>query len=552
MQQSQNEHWRGRVKPGSSFSSRMLPYAAGAAIGATLTAALLWGTYNAGRTKGYSYAPDSQQQAAQQENYRLKKTADNPGKTAAKAPATIKTAAALHGEQRNNTAYRNPVCSSDYPQFKPRIDSEVPEKIKKGAKVLCAYVGDFLGIGQENLIGIAYSNKPETGHFGAKPYLFFYERTDDKPSEGVLSGLDSFEAFDDFKLEQFKITNLGLKQVPQLIVEYTVGGKKFLEIYGRGYERVPMTRIQGYNRVALAEGDQFHFADLNGDGAKELLVINGGQAKGIGAVKRPLAILSFVPAAFYQDGTVFDRYYLDKPVGPVAETQSKLAEAAISGNSSEILRIKDSTNPYVFVAASMGLFESSATSDQLIADLYGNPAAFLDRLFSSPQSAAAIVGAFAVQRFVYHVQARNDNKIDYNPAVGYTAMIDGQIHSGYRTKDDARRAIVEAEKRKHEEANRPSTYHTFKETTTDPRSGVTTEKRTTYVGGPPQTPAQWETNRAVNRDPVARGLNEAYHAAGAAKGEAEKKAGEIARGAGRALNEAAGNINRALEGLKRR
>ena len=131
MQQSQNEHWRGRVKPGSSFSSRMLPYAAGAAIGATLTAALLWGTYNAGRTKGYSYAPDSQQQAAQQENYRLKKTADNPGKTAAKAPATIKTAAALHGEQRNNTAYRNPVCSSDYPQFKPRIDSEVPEKIKK-------------------------------------------------------------------------------------------------------------------------------------------------------------------------------------------------------------------------------------------------------------------------------------------------------------------------------------------------------------------------------------------------------------------------------------
>src|SRR3989344_5029122 len=85
MQQSQNEHWRGRVKAGSAFSSRILPYAAGAAIGATLTAALLWGTYNAGRTKGYSYAPDSQQQAAQQENYRLKKTADNPGKTAAKA-----------------------------------------------------------------------------------------------------------------------------------------------------------------------------------------------------------------------------------------------------------------------------------------------------------------------------------------------------------------------------------------------------------------------------------------------------------------------------------
>ena len=118
--------------------------------------------------------------------------------------------------------------------------------------------------------------------------------------------------------------------------------------------------------------------------------------------------------------------------------------------------------------------------------------------------------------------------------------------------DEARREILRLQRQEHEEANRPSTYHTFKETTTDPKTGVTTEKRTTYVGGPPQTPAQWETNRAVNRDPVARGLNEAYHAAGAAKGEAEKKAGEIARGAGRALNEAAGNINRALEGLKRR
>ncbi|MBI2232410.1 MAG: hypothetical protein HYU56_00670 [Candidatus Aenigmarchaeota archaeon] len=73
MQQSQNEHWRGRVKPGPSFFSKMLPYAAGAAIGATLTAALLWGTYNAGRTKGYSYALDSQQQATQQENVQQKK-----------------------------------------------------------------------------------------------------------------------------------------------------------------------------------------------------------------------------------------------------------------------------------------------------------------------------------------------------------------------------------------------------------------------------------------------------------------------------------------------
>ncbi len=585
MQHSQNKHWRERVKPGSSFFSQMLPYATGAAIGATLTAALLWGTHNAGRTRGYSSAPDSQQQVVQQENYRFKKTTDKPSKTAAKAPATNKTATASHGEQRNDTANRDPLCSSDYPKFKLINQAEIPEKIVKGSKVLCSYVGDFDGDGEDELVGLAVVTDADnpTKYKVGMPFFYFYETPGKGGSEGygygMKDGIGSSEDFTDFQLKRFYITNVGIDRLPQLIVEFSTKGKNRLQILI--YKPRVATRLNsesklviaegesflGYRQAGFAEGDRFHFEDLDGDGVKELITINGGKITGAGVVKRPVTVLSWAPFSYYQDGVgltltpkrdgatpiVYERSYLDRPFGPVVKTQSKLAEAAISGNSSEILRIKDASNPYVFVAASMGLFDFSAVTDKLFADLYAmEPSAFLEQLLSNPPSAGIILGATFAERFIHHVRTRNDHMIGQDPARGYTVTYDGQVYSGYGSKEDARRAIVDAEKRKHEEANRPSAYHTFRSTTTDPRSGVTTETRSTSVGGPPQTPTQWETNRAVNKDPIARGIDRAYQGAGAVKGEAEKKAGEVSRNVGRALNEAAGNIGRAIEDAKRR
>ncbi len=439
------------------------------------------------------------------------------------------------------TEARGP-CNSDYPNLPVKITEERSPYLPEGSKILCSMKGDFDRDGKDELIGVALSKNGEA-------MIYSFETTSvpgvrqSMGSMRPLAGSD-LNGTQDFAFESLRVTDLGVDEYPQLLVNYTDTGRKVFDIFIYVPFDIGKDAISGigYDRIGAGKGDKFYFTDIDDDKKVDVVIANGGL---LNKEPKPVTVLSLQKLQHLE-------LYLDKPSVVVAETQSKLVEAAASGNTAEVNRIKDASNPYVFFFAGLNLLGATATSDKLMADLYGDPAAFLNRLFSSPQSAVAIFAAFATERFVYHVQTRNDGKIDGNPERGYTALIDGQVHGSFRSKEEARQAILNAEKRRFDEANAPTSYHTFKETTTDPKTGVTTETRTTSVGGPPKTPAQWETERAVSKDPVARGLNEAYQKAGAAKGEAEKKAGEVARGAGKALNEAAGNINRALQDAGRR
>lgn len=521
MQKSEN--WRKHAKP-TSVMKRAAPYVVGGAIGATLAAALMGGAYNAGRPDKTAAETQRSEVVGTGNVDRLKQMfypTEAVTQTAA-TPAAPKTAAGARMSQP---------CNSDYPKFRLLNDSEVPEKIKKGAKALCAYAGDFLGDGEERLVGIAYSNEPGTGHFGTgTPYLFLYDSPGEKPAEGSLGGLDESTTFDGFQLKKFKITDIGIHRLPQIVIEYVNKGGQYLQVYGQKRENFSPTHMYHTTRVAFAKGDNFNFEDLNKDGIKEIIIVNGGMMMGTEVVKRPLTILSWAPSAYFQGGIVYSKYYRDVPLDTIQETKQRIAQTAATGSPADLIRIRDTAHPYVFFTAVDEMLRGipNADIDKLYRELFNmEPSVLVNRLAADPLSMNKyMLAATFVERFVHHVKTSNDHLIGYDAGRGYTVTYGNQVYSGYGTVEEARKGIADLERRKQKEANRPSPYHTYETKTYDERSGTTTIKRETVIGSQSKTPQQWETERRLQQDPVSRTFEKVR------EGRGEEAARDIARGAG--------------------
>lgn len=220
----------------------------------------------------------------------------------------------------------------------------------------------------------------------------------------------------------------------------------------------------------------------------------------------------------------------------VESTAAALAKAGAAGDAHEVERIMAAADPYVFTVAVNNIFPGAPA---LYSELFGIDQPLLS---TGPLDKYLLAGMFA-QRFVNHYKARNDHLIGGNTGVGYSVTYGGQTHSSYRSREDARQGVLDLMRREREQANAPSSHHTFVEPTSNG------EKRTTVIDTP-KTPQQWETHRNLSNDPAVQRARDAYNWAGARKGDAERAAGQAARaadGAARRAGEAMGNASRAAD-----
>jgi hypothetical protein len=386
--------------------------------------------------------------------------------------------------------------------------------LRPDARIFCAYKGDFDGDGRDEIVGIAVQ---PTGKVSGRnpPYksmdelVVYTKRTGMKDEQSwVYSGV--------FKLQSAKVKNFGLDS-PSMAIVYEYDEP--IEA-GWGNKGLAVLRREKKGFAALYfSGDDFDFYDSDNNGSKEIVVkkrvipiINAP------SLKKPIDIISLPEV-------VRNPYAIETPLKVVEDTKQSLARAAVAKDYAGMQRIKDTTNPYLFAAAFTGLLDSPG-AETLYRELFGmEQTAFIDHLLSMPNILdPKFLAVTALQWFAYHVETRNDHLIGYDPGRGHTVTFEGQVYSGLSSREAARQEIARLERRRQEEANRPSAYHTFVERKSYP--GGESERRTTIIGDQ-RPPAQWEREKAAERDTpsrIGRSLSEG-DTKGAAK-EAGKAIGQ--------------------------
>lgn len=402
-------------------------------------------------------------------------------------------------EAKEEVTYKEPICSSDYSGFN-RVQATVNNY--GSGDVLCAFETG-MDDKKESVAAIRSEGKGLT-------FIAKYGPGGEQFKEYLSHGS---------KLERFEIVDFSGEASGPFIA--AVGSK------GREKELLVLT----YNghKVAHTKGIGFDFRDTSNSGRKDLIAVGMPDRAGL------VHVYQWYPAANIPAGGMFSSEAFRMSVDAA---KHHLTLAIKHGNAGLIRQVQNANNTYAFITALDGAVRETMPHTNvsiLYSELFETePIVFLQRLLSDPMSINKwMLAATFAERFVHHVNTRNDHMIGYDAGRGYKVTFDGQVYSGYRSMEEARQAVSEMERRKQDEANRPRPVYTFKEYRNEPGGGAS-EKRTTVIG-PSKTPAQWETERRVREDPVARRAEEAYHRAGAIKGDAERKAGEAARSIGKAL-----------------